>query len=959
MPICGYVDVTMGRSVIMFAFLILAVMAGFAVSDDCIAESFSYDPVTDVLTVDSDVPDRTSGFGWDTYLDVCREIVVSEGVRSIGKEGFLGCSGTVSISLPSTLTHIGADAFSGCTSLARLHVCADGLSADEGAFRQAGTSGPGVKLSYSDDVRTVGRLFYGGERIASVDLGHAESISERALYGVGAVSLRIPDTVKYIGDLAFFGCTGMDVLELPGGLTHIGRDAFYGCSGLTEITFSCERCDDLDPKGSFGHTGNPAVKFSDGCKYVPSNIVAGMHPSSVTFSDTVESVGDDAFRDYSGPMLDIPDGLVHIGDRAFMGCSSLSSVVLSGTLVHLGADAFSNCRSLKDVTFSSPIADLESSDAPFRGRCADGMSVTVNGIPRIPSNLFLGCISLSSISFSDGVASIGDGAFAFCESLQNVYLGHVSDIGDDAFLGCKALTGVFFGPGRTVMGDDSFRGTSLSSVMFGDCTIGDRAFKDVPLDSVRFDGDVGIGHGAFSGMPDGFLMEFCDDTISLDPANFADGGSMTIRFLCDVVPSGILKGFKEVFEADILSSKIGDLAFEDCIGLCSVNLNDVAYIGAGAFKGCTSVTVLDVPESVEQIGDGSFSRMTGLTSLSISDIPLQTWSKVAPFAGSGAEGMIASIRGDIPPWTFSGSRVSSVILSDVAVIGQHAFSNSLLSDLESLEGVRIVGAGAFSNTSLTSVKLIDGVVYHDNVYADCRYLVHADLTSAYTIPDGMFSGCTALTDIRMGHDLETIGDNAFEGTALVSVQIPYSLSSIGRYAFHDCAQLEHVSILGHTISIGDRAFSGCPVTMAELQSGNILGNGVFDVSANGMFLIPDGDPGDLPYGSSVFSGEMSALSSVTYDLSDLGLGRIMLFPGTVPYPDLISGMPMMWKDADGDPADPSHAHAGTVLFAVSSMTSVSGGTDTGYDIPFEMMACIFALASALCMVLANFGKRSV
>ena len=81
-----------------------------------------------------------------------------------------------------------------------------------------------------------------------------------------------------------------------------------------------------------------------------------------------------------------------------------------------------------------------------------------------------------------------------------------------------------------------------------------------------------------------------------------------------VIPSSITSKGQEY-----TVSRIGDSAFEHCIGLTSITIpNSVTSIGGDAFSDCIGLTsIIIIPNSVESIGDGAFSGCTGLTSVDI------------------------------------------------------------------------------------------------------------------------------------------------------------------------------------------------------------------------------------------------------------------------------------------------------------------------------------------------------
>ena len=145
-----------------------------------------------------------------------------------------------------------------------------------------------------------------------------------------------------------------------------------------------------------------------------------------------------------------------IGEYAFYGCSSLTSVKIPEGVTSIGDDAFSGCRSLESITIPE-------------------------GVTSIGNNAFDGCRSLESITIPEGVTSIGNGAFVGCSSLESITIPEgVTSMGDYAFLNCRSLESVTILEGVTSIGWHAFDGcSSLESVTIPNSVkeIDDTAFR--------------------------------------------------------------------------------------------------------------------------------------------------------------------------------------------------------------------------------------------------------------------------------------------------------------------------------------------------------------------------------------------------------------------------------------------------------------------------------------------------
>lgn len=125
-------------------------------------------------------------------------------------------------------------------------------------------------------------------------------------YNGAAMEVVIPNSVKIIGDQAFYNCKGITSVVIPDSVKEIGRYAFNNCAEL----------------------------------------------ESVTMANSVQKIGYCAFRDCrSLTALTIPDSVREIDNDAFAGCSALTAIVIPASVQQIGIEAFYNCKSLRTVEF--------------------------------------------------------------------------------------------------------------------------------------------------------------------------------------------------------------------------------------------------------------------------------------------------------------------------------------------------------------------------------------------------------------------------------------------------------------------------------------------------------------------------------------------------------------------------------------------------------------------------------
>ena len=201
--------------------------------------------------------------------------------------------------------------------------------------------------------------------------------------------------------------------------------------------------------------------------------------TSVTIPNSVTSIGYAAFCDCSSlTSVTIGESVTSIGDYAFAYCSSLTSVSIGESVTSIGDYAFSDCSSLKSVTIPNSVTSI--GDRAFEG-CSKLTSVTIGeSVTSIGNSAFRGCSKLTSITIPNSVTSIGEYAFCNCSSLTSVTIPNsVTSIGYAAFGWCSSLTSVTIGESVTSIGEYAFYNcSSLTSVTIPNSvtSIGDRAF---------------------------------------------------------------------------------------------------------------------------------------------------------------------------------------------------------------------------------------------------------------------------------------------------------------------------------------------------------------------------------------------------------------------------------------------------------------------------------------------------
>ena len=164
----------------------------------------------------------------------------------------------------------------------------------------------------------------------------------------------------------------------------------------------------------------------------------------------------------------IPDGIKHIGNNAFQGCSSLKSISLPAGITKIEYHAFKGCSSLTSISLPASLTRIEGS--AFEG-CSSLESISLPaGLTEIGNYAFQGCSNLTIISLPAGITKINYCTFGDCSSLTSISLPEgITEIDDFAFQGCSSLTSISLPASLTMIAGSAFNDCSgLNSVIFAD-----------------------------------------------------------------------------------------------------------------------------------------------------------------------------------------------------------------------------------------------------------------------------------------------------------------------------------------------------------------------------------------------------------------------------------------------------------------------------------------------------------
>ena len=706
-------------------------------------------------------------------------------VTAIGDNTFNGCTGLEGITIPNSVTSIGNSAFYGCVSLESVNipnsVTSIGYSAFENCTTLTSIVIPNnvtefVKWNGGGDAAT----FRGCTKLKSVTIGSGVTeLPNRIFWGCKSLaSITIPDNITRIGGEAFAGCSALEGIVIPNSVVELGFTpqgfgynfadctslksvtigsgikrlpsyVFLGCTALTDITIP----NNVQSMGGFTFYGCTSL-----ASITIPNSVTGMGSSefygctaleSVTLSNNIGIIGNEVFRDCTSLVnMVIPDKVTRICTRAFRGCSALTNIEIPNSVTSIENSAFYGCTALASITIPSYVASLSS--YAFYG-CSSLKNVTIpSGVEYVASFAFAECTGLTSVSMPNSVGSIHNQAFEGCTSLKEVaFSGNLSSIGEKAFYNCTSLVDVNIPKG--VINKSAFSNCSSMSI----ATLGD--------------GVTGIGESAF------------ENCISLHTIKLGEGvTSIGARAFLDT------KWYRDHTDGVLYLGKW-------LIGYKNIKPKNSYAIVSGtkgiadyALSGCVNLTGIDIPGSVEYIGNDAFYDCYGLESLRIP----------------------VSVK-DIKESAFSGCSGIKEAYIDCKEVNNAFRKLTAVKDVYLGNNVELVGADAFYGcTALESVSLSENVKSIGRyAFKDCRNLVDVVTKSKFI----------KIADSSTFHDINAEAVLTYPAGCDYSAWAPFFKSMVADKVLYLRVQLKEAQALHDAATEGVHYGNYLPGSKAELQ----------------------------------------------------------------------------------------------------------------------------------------------
>ncbi len=569
---------------------------------------------------------------WYLSRSVLKEVVISDGITSIGTNMFRDCNNVEKLTIPISLNAVGSNSdplFKCFTNLVKVTFTGgDGAGVDY-VNDTSSSSYCGYTPWYlsrsvlreivlSDGITSIGSyMFYNCSELSFVDLPDTvTSVGDYAFCDCTCLAFAIlGDSVTSIGKSAFDGCTSLICITIPEKVTTIGVSAFCNCTALTEVEFNAVSCDDLTDSAEVFYSAGTSeigmtVTFGKSVTKIPAylffvnNSNYAPNIDSVTVSDSVTSIGNYAFYNSTSlTSLNLGDSVTIIGESAFYNCNKLASVILGDSVTTIRDSAFAKCASLTTAII--------------------GKNVTTIG-----AAAFYRCISLTSVTIPDSVEILGNEAFKECTALKEltipISLNAVRSNDLPVFKDSTNIEKVTFTKGNG-NGVDYDVSPSSADYMYTPWCLSSSVLKEIILS----DGITHIGNYAFKG---------CSKVSSI------------------TIPDSV--------------TSIGNHAFDSCSSLSSISLPDsVTSLGNYVFYGCIGLKELTLPISLNAVHDNDYPAFEGCT-----NVEKITFTKGT---GTGFDYGNESTSLNLytkTPWYLSTSTHKEIVLSEgIISIGNYTF----------------------------------------------------------------------------------------------------------------------------------------------------------------------------------------------------------------------------------------------------------------------------------------------
>lgn len=761
----------------------------------------------------------------ESALSGCKGLktIIMPNVETIENKAFENCKELTSFEMPENVTTLGEGIFAGCDNIAEF----------KGKFSTYG-----------------GRAIVYNNKLISV-VSKDNSVTEGRIHNISEIDKNI-DT---LGAFCFEGCVNMRRIDIPSNIVNIKDDAFANCKNLYEIHLNRDH-------------NNTTLNLG-------TNVFGGIE---VDYKIFVQETELEKWIDKLNPYINNLYPKPRQNEIIYYIDETINTNIISGSkIIDISNNKYANGRYFKINASNNVVSTI------FANRTNITKVITNEETIGISNGAFVGCKSLEYIYLSEQIKALNSRCFYACENLKRIHIPSKANFGIEIFVGCKNLnefgtyykgyvtddnrcyiskdnngytTLMFFAGGGenqiekytipdniNIIGESAFRGSIITDITIGTTTskISEYAFANcVNLKTIsNWDNVNIISKYAFNG---------CSKLGYGDPVSVENSGGITLPNKLTTIGEYAFQNCESMYiNGNIPKSSrritIGKYAFDGCSNLkciedkstkepVSLNLNNVLEINECVFRGCSSLTEVNIGnyggKNGGKIGDSAFCNCTKLET--VKNIPkLET---------------VKNIQHNNIEYLFK-----------LSIIGESAFKGCVeLKTFTLPNTLTTIGAGAFEDCKKYNPTIPNSVSsLGDNCFkgTGIETLILSSTSNLKKIPNGAFKNCTSLTYIDIFNSKITkIGSGAFYNCENLEVKegkeffLPDGVTNISDSAFENCKGITYAYLPKSLRYLGNNSFlTNADSMKIYMQIGELLSN-IPEFTLKGMptsFSNPFGD----------------------------------------------------------------------------------------------------------------------
>ena len=402
------------------------------------------------------------------------DIVINEGVTKIGYSAFYGCSSITSVSMPNTVTTIEGWAYRECTNIKTAKLPEGIQTIGDCAFYNCSNLSDEIEIK--EGVTLGGGSVFNNSGITKLTIGNNITIPSDSFAGCSNLAkVTIGNDVSIKMGRTFSNCTKLEEVSMGRNakIINYGKEfehsLFSGCTELKKITV-----ESLSEVNAFAFNAAGAalqgdIVINEGVTKIGDSAFNGCSSiTSVSMPNTITTIGWSAYRNCTNlKTAKLPEGIQTIGDYAFYNCSNLLDEIEIKEGVTLGGGYTFNNSGITKLTISN---NIEIPGGSFEG-CSNLEQVTIGDNVTIKpggtwgnnySGTFGKCTNLKNITIGENLKMPNNTWDAYwfrqCTSLEKITVKSISEIGQNAFnaVGAALQGNIVINEGVTKIGDRAF-----------------------------------------------------------------------------------------------------------------------------------------------------------------------------------------------------------------------------------------------------------------------------------------------------------------------------------------------------------------------------------------------------------------------------------------------------------------------------------------------------------------------